>query len=163
MEANTVWTLSQKVAWKMPGIMKGIDANAAYNEIYGEGKTPTLSEVVDIARSKQSAMHPYFQWDNKIASEEYRKIQAQRMMKNFVLVEVNRETKEERKTEFRVVEADSSRTSTYRPVRFFFENKDEHAKLIERAKIELSGIKNRYSRIAELDSVIEAIDEFLSV
>lgn len=163
MENNTVWTLSQKAAWKMPGLMKGIDATAAYNEIYGSGKTPTLSEIVDMARKKTSSMHNYFQWDNKIASEEYRKIQAQRMVRNFVLVQTNKETGKEEKTMFRLVEADSSRTNTYKPVTFFFQNKDEHEKLIERAKIELRGITDRYRRVTELEEIIQAIDEFLSV
>lgn len=162
MENNTVWTFSKKAGWKIPGIMKGIDATAAYNEIYGNGETPTLSEIVNKARSKTSSMHSYFEWNNKVASEEYRKIQAQRMVRNFVFVQKNKETGKEEKTIFRMVEADSTRTNTYKPVQFFFQNKDEHERLIERAKIELRGITERYRRITELEEICQAIDEFLA-
>ena len=163
MEGNTVWSFSQKAGWKLPGIMKGIDPQKTYDEIYGDGESRTLSDIVDLARNKKSAMHNYFEWDNKIASEKYRVIQAQRLVKNFVLIREDPETKEEEKTVFRLVEADSSRTGTYKPVKFFYENKDEYEKLLDRAKIELEGIKNRYQRLTELDSVIDAIDEFLRV
>ena len=37
------------VAWKMPGLYKGIDPNEAYKEIFSDGKGHTLKEIVDIA------------------------------------------------------------------------------------------------------------------
>ena len=149
--------------WRLPGIMKGINAQDAYNEIYGNGENHTLSEIVDMARNKDSSMHKYFEWDNKTASEEYRKIQAQRLVKNFVLVKIEPETKKEEKTTFRLVEATSDRNNTYAPVKFFLQNRDEYSDLLHRAMIELEGFRKRYSNLVELDSIFAEIDTLLSV
>lgn len=164
MEDNTstVWTFSQKVAWKMPGLMKGIDATAAYNEVYRDGVAPSLEKVVDIARSKKSVIHNYFEWNDKVASENYRKVQAGRMLRNFVLVKENKETNEVEKTNIRVFEVDSSRTGTYQERTFFMRNEDEYTKLLNRAKVDLQAFKDRYSNIIELETIFEAIDEFLA-
>lgn len=163
--SNTVWSYTKKAGWKLPGIMRGVDPNKAYVECFTEDEIPrNLEEIVAIAKNKNSAIHPYFEWDNKIASHNYRLIQAQRMVKNFVLVKkYDDEEKTEEKTCFRLVEADSSRTSTYAPVKFFLKNEDEYGKLLERAKVELAGIKKRYSNIVELETIFSDIDELLAV
>ena len=151
-----------KAGWKMPGLFKGIDPDEAYREIYGDGKGHSLSEIVEIARDEDSVIHDYFEWDDEVASEEYRKIQAGRMVRNFVLTKVENEDTKPVKTEFRLVEADSSRKNVYTPIKFFMQNKDEYARLLERAKIELDGIRRRYSNLIELETIIADIEELLS-
>lgn len=156
--------MSEQVSagWKLPGIMKGVDPQKAYDEIFGDGQNHTTSEIVEMARNKNSSMHQYFEWNNKTASEEYRKIQAQRLVKNFVLVRHEPEKKPE-KTMFRLVEATSERSNTYAPIQFFLQNRDEYQDLLHRAMIELEGIRKRYSNIVELEGVFKEIDMFLSV
>ena len=149
-------------AWKMPGLFKGVDATAAYNEIFGDGEGHTLSEIVDIARNKKSVIHKCFEWDDKKASEEYRKIQAGRIVRSFVLVKENEKTGECEKTQIRMTEVDSSRENNYHPVKFFMRQKDEYEKLLERAKAELESIRSRYANLIELESVFADIDELLA-
>lgn len=152
-----------QAGWKLPGIMNGIDPQKSYEEIFGDGQNHTAAEIVEMAKNKSSAMHKYFEWNNTKASSEYRKIQAQRLVRNFVLVRIEPETEKKEKTVFRLVEATSSRKNEYAPVKFFLQNRDEYSELLKRAKIELESFKKRYAAIVELDAVIREIDEVLAV
>lgn len=150
-----------KAGWRIPSLFKGIDPQAAYEEIFGDGEK-TLEEIVDIARDERSAIHDYFEWDDEVASEEYRKIQAAKMSRSFILVREDKETGKEEKTEFRLVQVDSTRTNTYQPVKFFLQNKDEYQLLLERAKNELQGFRKRYKTLTELEEIFNDIDDLLA-
>src|SRR5689334_20620055 len=40
----------------------------------------TARDVVDAARSKNSPLHPYFEWDDKVAADQWRVHDARRML-----------------------------------------------------------------------------------
>jgi hypothetical protein len=50
-------------------------------EALAEKKELTAREVVDIARSSNSPLHPYFEWDDASAADQFRLGQAQTMMR----------------------------------------------------------------------------------
>lgn len=58
-------------------------------EIYN-GKLMT-TQIVKDARNKKSPLHDYFEWDDKIASEEYRKHQAISLKNAIVQVKIIKE------------------------------------------------------------------------
>jgi hypothetical protein len=144
-------------------LFKGINAEEAWKELHGNGEKRTPQEIVDIARNPNSVIHNYFQWDDGIAAEEYRKGQAARMERSFVLTKVVDDGEKVEKKIYRLVEVDSSRTSVYTPVIFTLRKEDEYADLLRRAKIELEGFVKRYHSLIELQEIIEDIELLLAV
>lgn len=130
------------------------DANAAYAEISNlEEITP--QNVLDLARNENSVIHDDFEWDDKIAGEKYRLHQARRMIQSFVI-----ETEENEKVPTRVLQI-TAEQNVYKPVTFFVEREDEYKALLNRALSELESFQRRYKRLAELENVIDAIEETL--
>lgn len=151
------------IEWKLPGLFKGINAEEAWKELHGNGEKRTPQEIVDIARNPDSVIHNYFQWDDTIAAEEFRKEQAAKMERSFVLTKVVDDGEKVEKKVYRLVEVDSSRTSVYTPVIFTLRKEDEYADLLKRAKIELEGFVKRYHSLTELQEIIEDIELLLAV
>lgn len=153
--------------WKFNGKYKA-DPELAYNEIQSlESITPQA--VVDLARDENSVIHNDFEWDNDVAGERYRRIQAQEMIRSFVLVEEPEERKQ-KSTEFTFSNPNNSMNTglralhntsvknEYKPTEFFLENKEEYKVLLGKALRELESFKRRYSMIAELEEVFAAIN-----
>ena len=62
------------VKWKVKGIFKA-DANKCYAEMLDlENITPQA--VLEKAKDENSELHKCFEWDNDVAAEKYRTIQA---------------------------------------------------------------------------------------
>lgn len=139
----------QSVKWKI-GKYKA-DANKAYEEISSLSEI-TPQNVVNLARDEKSVIHNDFEWNDEIAGEKYRNIQAGEMIRNFVI-----ETKEEEKAQVRALQI-TTETNVYKPAEFFLKNEEEYQLLLRRALAELQGFKARYSSIAELEDVFNAID-----
>ncbi len=52
------------------------------------GKLLTV-QIVEDARNKKSPLHEYFEWDDVVASGEYRKHQARQLKNSIVQVRIN--------------------------------------------------------------------------
>lgn len=139
------------VVWKFESFYKA-DANKAYEEI-SQLDSITPQNVVNLARNKNSVIHNDFEWDDEIAGEKYRVIQAGQMIRSFVF-----EPKKAEEAPTRVLQITTVQ-NTYQPVQFFLKHEDEYRALLNKAKIELEGFKRRYATLTELEGVFEAIDE----
>lgn len=140
----------QSVKWKFKQYKA--DANKAYEEISSLAEI-TPQNVVNLARDEKSVIHNDFEWNDEIAGEKYRNIQAGEMIRNFVL-----ETVEEEKQPVRALQI-TTVTNVYKPIEFFLKNEDEYQSLLKRALAELQGFKSRYSNLTELEDVFKAINE----
>lgn len=140
----------QSVKWKFKNYKA--DANKAYEEI-SRLEEITPQNVVNLARNENSVIHNDFEWNDEIAGEKYRNIQASEMIRNFVI-----ETKEEEKPPIRALQI-TTVTNVYKPTEFFVKNEDEYQSLLKRALSELQGFKARYSSLVELEDVFKAIDK----
>ena len=143
-----------KGAWKVDGFYKA-DASKVLDELSELGDEYSLSDVVEKAKDKNSEMHSIFEWDDSVAGEEYRKIQAGKMVRNLVIVR-NDETEE--KTNVRYFVSTGKRDSTYTPTRLVIRNQDAYEELLERAYAELRAFKEKYSTLSELDEILALID-----
>lgn len=139
----------QSVKWKFKQYKA--DANKAYEEISSLAEI-TPQNVVNLARDEKSVIHNDFEWNDEIAGEKYRNIQAGEMIRNFVI-----ETKSEEKVTPRAFQI-TTVTNVYKPIEFFLKNEDEYRSLLKRALAELQGFKARYSSLVELEDVFNAID-----
>lgn len=143
-----------KGAWKVDGFYKA-DASKVLDELSELGDEYSLSDVVEKAKDENSEMHSIFEWDDSVAGEEYRKIQAGRMVRNLVIVR-NDETEE--KTNVRYFVSTGKRDSTYTPTRLVIRNQDAYEQLLERAYAELRAFKEKYSTLSELEEILALID-----
>lgn len=137
-----------EVAWKFMNYKA--DPNEAYKEITSLPEI-TPQNVVNLARSEKSVIHNDFEWNDEIAGEKYRVLQAGEMIRNFVI-----EEKKTEKSPVRMLHITSEK-NVYKPVEFFVAHDDEYQTLLKRAKMELDGFVKRYSDISELEEVFEAI------
>jgi len=142
------------VKWKIDGLFKA-DAQKVYEEIGDDGITP--EEIVEKAKAKDTELHKCFEWNNKVAAHKYRLSQAQTIMRTLVFVSEDSENEEP----VRVFQI-SSKENVYQPIKYFMQNPDEHEILLNRARMELAGFEKRYSGIAELNGVNDAIKAFLN-
>ena len=148
------------VAWKLPSLYKGISAEKCAKEI---GDVTTPEQVVDIARDEGAELHKCFEWDDTIAAEKYRVVQAKDVLRSLVIKHVEapkNEGEEGQVTQFRVFES-APEKNVYKSTALIVQNPDEHAKLIAQARRELEAFKKRYENIVELAKVIAAIEEFI--
>lgn len=143
-----------KGTWKVDGFYKA-DASKVLDELSELGDEYSLSDVVEKAKDKNSEMHSIFEWDDSVAGEEYRKIQAGKMVRNLVIVR-NDETEE--KTNVRYFVSTGKRDSTYTPTRLVIRNQDAYEQLLERAYAELRAFKGKYSILSELEEILALID-----
>jgi len=146
--------------WKLPSLYKGVSAEKCAKEI---GDVTTPKQVVDIARDESTELHKCFEWDDDIAAEKYREVQAKDVLRSLVVKHVEapkNEGEEEQITQFRVFES-APEKNVYKSTALIVQNPDEHAKLIAQARRELEAFKKRYENIVELANVIAAIEEFI--
>lgn len=137
------------VSWKIDKYKA--NATDAYAEISKLNEI-TPQNVVDLARNEGSVLHSDFEWNDSVAGEKYRKIQAMEMIRMFVFTPVK-----EKNEPTRVFEI-STQKNVYKPVSVIVRNDNEYQKLLKTALNELENFKRKYGRISELEDVFKAIE-----
>lgn len=141
-----------KKAWKMGGFFNA-DAEKVADEILDIGGTVTPQQVLEKARDKNTELHKCFEWDDAIASEKYRLIQARDVIR-FLVIEEEKEPVDRPKVKaFYVTESSGG----YKPVEYIVRKEDEYKKLLERAWAELRAFKAKYSMLSELEEIFNLI------
>ena len=141
-----------KVDWKMTGYYP-VSAKSVYEELETLGDEYTPRDVVELARNENTALHRCFEWDDTIAAEKYREVQARQVLRMLVFVD---EEKDE-KTPIRVIQAKPDERLVYTPTRLIMQDKTEYEKLLERAMAELQAFKEKYQCLKELDYILKLI------
>lgn len=137
-------------AWKQtPTSFHKADAQKIGEEI---GEWPTPESVLEKAKDENTELHKCFEWDDTVAAEKYRLIQASQIIRTLVIK--GTETTENPVRAFQI----TSEPKVYAPTRVFLTDENEYATLLQRVTAELKQIRNRYNQISELESVFEAID-----
>lgn len=141
--------MADLVKWRIDNIFKA-DANKCYTEMLDlENVTPQA--VLERAKDENSELHKCFEWDNDVAAEKYRTIQAGNIIRMLYI-----EPKSEDEPPVRVL---SRRSDTvYQPTRTFLTNTTEYEDLLKRALSELESFRKKYETLSELEQVFEQID-----
>ena len=154
---------TQMIEWKIKGLYKA-DAETIYNEIMSIGETVKPSDVVELARDENTALHNLFTWDDSVAAERYREHEAGCILRNIVIV--NKDKTEDDKDKVVVVRAIMStneRTKEYTTVQRIVTNKDSYTRLLAAALAELTAFKKKYETLSgDLEVVFDAIDQIAS-
>lgn len=135
--------------WKFKNLFKG-DAQKVADEIGNRKVTP--QEVLEIARNENTELHKCFEWDNDVAAEKYRLMQAQRIIINLVFSKTDNEQEDIRCFQI------TTERNTYQPAQQFLVQQDEYQALLKRAKAELEAFRRRYASLTELEEVLKAIE-----
>ena len=155
------WEKEKKkmIVWKINGIYKA-DAEIVYSEIQSIGNQYTPQQIVDKARDSSTELHKLFEWDDSKAAESYRCIQAQNIIR--MLVIQPEENAEESKIPLvRAIVSQNASNHNYEPIQITVRNDESYQRLLKTALKELDAFKTKYSKLPELESVIEAIEETL--
>jgi hypothetical protein len=117
--------------------------------------------VVDRARPEQSVLHPFFEWDDGVAGEAYRREQARSLIR-CVYVEVKPKGATETILIPKYVSISTDRTNAdggYRSMQFVLSDKKLKEQMLEDALHELIRFREKYAKLKELAGVMNEIDK----
>lgn len=133
------------------------NAEKVYEDI-GQIEEKTPQNLVYYAEEHpDSELYKCFTWDDTKAANEWRKVEARQVLRLLVYKEDPVE-EDEKPIQIRVMQ---NVNKEYKPVREIVRNNDEYKELLKRAKAELAAFRERYKQLAELETVLEAIDEII--
>lgn len=143
----------ERYKWKHGfGFVKA-DAQKVGEEILSIGSDVTPQQVLEKARQEDTELHKCFEWNDAIASEKYRLIQARDVIRFLVIEEEKAPTD---RPEVRVMYK-TDNTTGYKPVKLIMQDKSEYEKLLARAWAELRAFKAKYSMLSELEEIFNLI------
>ena len=129
------------------------DAQKVGEEILSIGSDVTPQQVLEKARQEDTELHKCFEWNDAIASEKYRLIQARDVIRFLVIEEEKVPTD---RPEVRVMYKTDNATG-YKPVKLIMQDKSEYEKLLARAWAELRAFKAKYAMLSELEEIFNLI------
>lgn len=145
----------ERICWSVEGLHKG-DAQKCYDECQTL-KEVTPENVLAKAKNKKTELHKCFEWDDSVASEKYRLIQAREIIRHFVIMPAEKKDDTPKVRSYQV----TTKRNVYEPTRIIMQKPDEYMALLKRAKAELEAFKQRYKTLTELETLFEVIDELL--
>lgn len=112
--------------------------------------------VVNAARDKKSPLHNIFEWDNSVAGEKYRTIQASMLICSITIQEVESEPP---RRYFSSIKPMGEGKSAYLPTSVALGNTFFRNQLLQKAIDDLDAAKKKYGNIAELEGVFKIYDK----
>lgn len=128
---------------------------AQLTDIYKAQGELTPKLVVDLARSADHPLHSRFEWDNGIAGEKYREIQAADLIRSVRIKYSDNEGEEERDVRaFHVIPREDS--SSYVPIEEVAQDDFSRKILLQAAEREWKSLRRKYAHLDEFMSIIKA-------
>lgn len=140
--------------WKIGSLAK-VSADVAGRECErlaatSEGLTPDT--LLEASRDAAAPLHGCFTWDDAVAGEAYRRIEARQII-NALIIEPDVEHKEPVRAFFRVQDAQA-----FEPTGVILREQDKRAALLATAMRELAAFRRKYQQLDELADIFAAID-----
>jgi len=143
-------------SWKIEKYPVSADtAKAEFDRIYEKYGELTTKAVVDESRDEHAALHICFEWDDAVAAEKYRQRQAGDMIRCLVTIH-----KDDDDSKPIIVRSIVKTTEKYEPITVSIKSEEKYAVLIQDAINDIHWFKRKHSALAEMASVISAMDEF---
>ena len=111
----------------------------------------TAQNLVDVSKPKDAPLHDAFEWDNKVAGNEWRKHQARNLIHSLMIVQEDREPI---KMYFNLERTEPE----YKSINLILENEDDYHKMMENALREMRAFQMKYAKLQELTPVFMAIE-----
>ena len=133
---------------------------AECERIEKETGSVTSESLVNSARSKTSAIHNLFEWDNKIAGEKWRLQQAKVVLSCLKVSIVKDEESEPKKVRAYLNANQTDSRAEYFNVQKTMQNISLREGVLRRAEKELRYFIDKYRTLTELSKVFDAIDSY---
>ena len=118
----------------------------------------TKQQIVDKARDEDTELHKCFEWNDSVAAERYRLVQAGSVLHHIVIKRIEEQI-EQNMPEIRFFhKTDLKPDSGYKPISYIVKNNDEYYKMLQMAYAELHAFKQKYKNLQELDYILKLID-----
>lgn len=111
--------------------------------------------VVNAARDPDSALHDYFTWDDTDAAENWRIVEARKLLRVFV-VQVGTNTKGETTRAFVSLSGDRNNNGGYRAIVDVLSDAEMRAQLLQDALDEFESYRLKFETVKELKPIFEA-------
>lgn len=119
------------------------------------GLTPET--LLDANRDESAPLHSEFEWDDTVAAEEYRLVQARYLIRMLcVKPEVEQAEKKPVRAFFKVS------SEGYESLPVIVQDKDKHQALLDQAIKELTSFRRKYVMLKELEPIFKQIDEVIA-
>ena len=153
-ERRTHMVYQPKFTWAK-GSHHKVDAQTAgevCNSLEAEGRL-TAADLVEESRPEEAPLHPEFEWDDSIAAEKYREVQAGGVIRHLVKVSIDVKEALPVRAFFPVTVSEK----TYERIETIISVEDKRQVLLSRALSELKSFEQKYASLTELCSVFDAI------
>ena len=116
----------------------------------------TAENLIEVSKPEDAPLHNDFEWDNNIAADEYRKVQARRIISALVVVpDEYIKTSEPVRAYFKIEETGNA----YSQLTAIIASPTKKELLLKTALRELDAFEKKYQTLEELTNVFKAIDE----
>lgn len=139
--------------WKIPTMP--VDADSAGYELericQKNNGNLHAKDVVEESRPETAILHKCFEWDDAVAAERFREVQAGNIIRNITVVhdEVGKEPVEVRAFVFV--------QKSYRPIQIVVNDQEKMSELLLSALRELIAFRTKYNVLTELSDVFDSI------
>lgn len=139
----------------------GVDANEAGKVMEELEKTVGLTKksLVDASRPEDAPLHKAFEWNDSIAGEKYREIQAGKMITNLKVVTKVDETKKTRG--FVSLEYGVGKPGVFESTEKVLSVTEKKNRLLTLAIRDLQAFRKKYISLSELGELFEVMDRLL--
>lgn len=119
------------------------------------GLTP--QNLVDVSRPEDAPLHNEFEWDNDVAAEEWRRVQARLLINNLAIV-IEEQKQEPVRAFFSLQCGFRKNDGNYESTIRIMSDSEKRKKLLESAKRDMEAFKNKYQMLTELQDVFSAME-----
>lgn len=140
--------------WKNGSRIKS-DPEAAgkqFEALAADGRL-TAKDVVEENRPDGAALHSEFEWDDKVAAESYREVQASKLIRSICVVESDSSQSTEPVRAYVTVEPHH-----YEPIKAVMEVEDKRGALLQQALRDMQAFARKYRQLQEMSAVIKQIE-----
>lgn len=145
--AKTIWRV------EFAYLYNGADAQKVTDEILSIGDSATPQQIVELAKDETTELHKCFEWDDAVAAYQYR-LQQARNITHHLVIEEDKPEPDKPPLRFFVMPENGG---GYKPITTVFKREDEYQQLLNKAMAELRAIKQKYSRLTELQEIFDLI------
>jgi len=130
---------------------------ATLNGIYDKHGVLTPSLVVDTARPVGAPLHDRFEWDDAVAGEEYRKVQAGQLIRSVKIRFDTGESRSEPMRAFLPVRVAGSGPAEFVPAVKALGDPVSRELVLKDFRRILLGLRSRYSQLEEYSSYVKEV------
>lgn len=148
--------------WKRNMPVRAQDAGEYLEELEQEHGSITPKLLLDKSRNSDALLHKCFEWNDDIAAEKYRESQAGFIIRNLVVVSVEKENDEAEQQEVRAfVNVTKEDGKSFVSIKTALNDEKMFDEVLQCAIGELKVFRQKYNNLKQLTKVFHAIDDVL--